>query len=50
MQKYKGAGLGLAISQKIIEAHNGEIWVINNKDEQGATFFIRIPINNEIKD
>ncbi len=41
----KGAGLGLAISQKIVEAHKGEIWALNNKDEKGALFMVRLPKN-----
>jgi signal transduction histidine kinase len=44
----KGAGLGLAISQKIVEKHNGEIWALNNKEENGAIFMIRLPMTNKI--
>ncbi len=40
--KEKGTGLGLAISKKIIEYHNGKIWVTNNKDI-GATFTFTLP-------
>jgi signal transduction histidine kinase/ABC-type nitrate/sulfonate/bicarbonate transport system substrate-binding protein len=39
----KGAGLGLAISQRITEAHNGKIWALNNKSGKGAVFLIRLP-------
>lgn len=39
----KGAGLGLSISQKIVDAHHGEIWALNNKEQKGATFMIRLP-------
>lgn len=38
-----GNGLGLAICKKIIEAHNGKIWAMNNID-RGASFLFSIPI------
>jgi signal transduction histidine kinase len=36
-KSFKGTGLGLFISKKIIEAHGGKIWAENNIDEKGAT-------------
>ncbi|WP_410772219.1 sensor histidine kinase [Fontibacillus sp. BL9] len=41
-RKQGGAGLGLAISQSIIEAHRGRIDVLSNPGE-GATFEVRLP-------
>ncbi len=42
--KQKGAGLGLQICKKIIEAHKGQIKVEKNKDE-GVTFIVLLPSN-----
>ncbi len=38
----KGSGLGLAIASKIMELHNGRIWVEDNP-EDGAVFVVEIP-------
>jgi K+-sensing histidine kinase KdpD len=40
----KGAGLGLAICQGIIEAHGGKIWV-ESEPGQGAKFCFSLPLN-----
>lgn len=37
------SGLGLFISQKIIEAHNGKIWFIS-QEGKGTTFFVSLPL------
>jgi two-component system, OmpR family, sensor histidine kinase VicK len=39
-----GTGLGLFISQNIIEAHGGKIWGENNDDGKGATFTFTLPL------
>ena len=40
----KGTGLGLAIVKKIIEEHNGIVWLENNQDTPGVSAIIRLPI------
>ncbi|MBD0360207.1 MAG: HAMP domain-containing histidine kinase, partial [Nitrososphaeraceae archaeon] len=41
-----GTGLGLFISQNIVEAHGGKIWAENNSDERGSTFSFSLPLTN----
>lgn len=39
----KGWGLGLAISKKIVEQHQGRTWVLSSS-ERGTTFCIQLPL------
>jgi len=40
--KTKGTGLGLAIVKKIIEEHNGTVWI---EPAEGTSVVIRLPVN-----
>lgn len=42
-QTVAGTGLGLVIARRIIEAHEGDIWVESHENE-GTTFFFRLPL------
>jgi len=45
-----GAGLGLFVGRKIVEAHKGKIWVESEGKGKGSRFIVEIPINlNELK-
>ena len=40
-----GSGLGLSVSQQLIELHEGQIW-LESELNKGSTFFIAVPIAN----
>ncbi|MBD3213945.1 MAG: PAS domain S-box protein [Candidatus Lokiarchaeota archaeon] len=39
----EGSGLGLYVSKKIIEMHNGKIWVESEGRNKGSTFYFSLP-------
>lgn len=43
-KEFEGSGLGLSFCRKVIEFHNGKIWV-ESKLGEGSTFYFSIPKN-----
>ena len=41
--EFEGTGVGLAIINRILKKHNGQVWA-NAKVNEGASFFISLPI------
>jgi light-regulated signal transduction histidine kinase (bacteriophytochrome) len=41
---YEGSGIGLAIAERIVNRHHGEIWA-ESKVGEGSTFYFSLPLN-----
>jgi chemotaxis family two-component system sensor kinase Cph1 len=45
VKEIEGTGVGLAIAKRIIEKHNGKIW-LESRPNSGTKFYVSIPVKN----
>lgn len=48
-EEHGGTGIGLALAQRIVERHEGELWVESEPGE-GSTFYCSLPVVEESDD
>ncbi len=48
VDQYNGTGVGLTICQKVIDNHNGNLWLRSDGPEKGTSFFFTIPFEPSV--
>jgi signal transduction histidine kinase len=48
-RRFAGAGLGLTIAKRIIDAHDGQLWV-ESEPGKGSTFHFTVPVFDDFKE
>lgn len=43
-ERFEGAGMGLALCRRIVEHHDGRIWVESEGEGKGSTFIFEMPL------
>ena len=43
-RKFKGTGLGLALTKKFVDLHGGVVWAESHGEGQGSTFVLILPV------
>jgi signal transduction histidine kinase len=43
-QRHEGAGLGLALTKRLVELHGGRVWAESEGEGKGSTFAVRLPL------
>jgi signal transduction histidine kinase len=49
-EDYDGTGIGLAVCRRIVDRHNGRIYVESNGDGGGAIFHVVLPAGRQPTD
>ena len=43
-RKYQGTGLGLTLCKRILDMHQGKIWVESQGEDTGSRFIFTLPL------
>lgn len=43
-RNYQGTGLGLSLTQKLVELHDGKIWAESRGENMGSSFHVMLPL------